>query len=418
MMIKKPVILLVTFITILFTAATAQAEDIKIYGFLSQSIIYSDNNPFYSDQTGEHFDFREIGISAAWNNDENIRIAGQLLSRKAGDLDNGDPKIDFLLLDYSYYNSSDTQAGFHVGRIKNQYGIYNSTRDVPHARPGVFVPQSVYFENYRDALLSIDGVNLYFKNHSKAGDFRLDFFTGNKLIENDTLEYQLYQQNIPGNFDEVDITGLKLSLDPGFDRNLSLAISLLDIRLVLENTVTFSGLDLFTAFSNLTADPGLFPDYITNLEVDALFKMLSIQYVWNEWVFTAEYMEIDSDINKFEVLHQQSPDINSTTVGYFFQAEWQFSEHLNLFSRYEELYYRDTDKDGTEFSQSTGGVAASQFAKALTLGARWFFTPDLSLTGEISINEGAGWLVGSSEIDYSSLEEDWNNLVVQLSYHF
>lgn len=397
------------------------AEEPKIFGFLSQSYISSEDNPFFSDSAGSHFELREIGITGNWQLNNKFRLAGQVLSRKAGDIDDGEPKIDFLLLDYAFHVDNSTSAGVHIGRIKNQYGIYNSTRDVPHARPGVFVPQSIYFENYRDALLSTDGMNFYLTNNNALGDLNLDVYFGTKKLSNNSLEYQLYQQDIPGSFDSVDISGLKLALVPEFDQNLKVAISVLDINLILEETPVYSGTDLLAALGALGTDFTLFPNYITGLQIDSLAMLYSIQYAWDQWLFTAEYMHLETDLSGFEVLNGNVPvpsTSNATTKGYYFQAEWNASENLNLFSRYEELYYNDEDRGGTAFAASTGGNPNTQFGKSLTLGARWYFTSDLSVTGQVSQNEGAAWLVGSENIDYTSLTDDWLSFVLQVSYHF
>lgn len=396
----------------------SHADEPKVFGFISQSYINSDDNPFFSDTAGGHFDLREIAITGSWKIDNKLRLAGQILSRKAGDIDDGEPKIDFLLLDYSFYLDNNITAGVRVGRIKNQYGIYNSTRDVPHARPGVFVPQSIYFENYRDVLHSTDGINFYLSDNNNLGDVNLDVYFGSRHLSNDALEYQLYQDNIPGDFEKVDISGLKLALNPKFNRNLNFAVSVLDIDIKLENNPVFAGLDLFNAATALGGDPTLFPNYITSLQIESFATLLSAQYTLNQWLFTAEYMQLESDLTNFSILHQSTASVNATTKGYYLQVEWNASEKLNVFSRYEELYYNDDDKDGAQLALATGGNANTQFGKSFTVGARWYFNTDLSVTGQLSQNEGTAWLVGSENIDYDNLVEDWLSFVLQVSYHF
>jgi hypothetical protein len=390
----------------------------QFHGYISQGMVTSRDNPFYVNETGTHFDYREIGLNGSFKLDDDLRLAGQILSRKAGDLDDGDPKLDFLLLDYNYYIANNRSYGIRVGRVKNPYGIYNTTRDVPHVRPGVFVPQSVYFETFRDALLSVDGANLYFNGVNPIGDISLDLYAGVTKVENQAVEYQIYQKDITGEFKDVDAAGLKLSLIPQNLSDLTLAVSLLDISMDLQGAPTFTPMQQMSAGAILATDPTAFTDYITSQHIDAFLTLFSLQYNWQDWIFSAEHLTIRTKISDFEILHQPAQSENSTSKAYYLQAEWIGSEKFSIYTRYENLYYNSDDKFGTKFSAHTGGNPVTQYTEAKTLGTRWYFTPDLSLTGEFSRNQGAAFINGLTGVEASQIRKNWDLYILQLSYHF
>jgi len=396
----------------------ALAEDVQFHGFFSQSFIHSQDNPFYDQTPGNNFNFREFSLSASWEFNSKLRFAGQILARRAGSLDDGDPKIDVLLADYNFYNDNMSSAGLRLGRIKVPYGIYNSTRDVPHARPGVYVPPSVYFETLRDSIISVNGVGFYYSTSNNWGDFSLEAVAGTTSIDNDTLEYWLYVANASGSFDETDEIGIKFNVTPSMTPNLTLALSYLDNSITLENTPTFTPLELFNANAILTVNPLAFPDYITGTQLDPQQLLFSVQYAWRDWTFTAEHLTIKTKISDYSILNQPYPDATTYSQTYYFQAEMFATEKLSLYTRFEQAYINRDDKDGALFALATGNSGSSRYATARVLGARWYFTPDFSMTGEYARNHGNAFLSGPNDIDYSSLVEKWDRLILQMSYHF
>lgn len=394
------------------------AQPPQFHGYLSQGIIYSGDNPFYDKRTGTNLNARELGLNVSWSMNDKVRFAGQLLSRKAGGLDNGRLRVDFLLVDYNFFINEKASAGVRLGRVKNPYGLYNTTRDVPHARPGVFVPQSVYFESLRGPLLSSDGGDLYFSFNNELADFNFDVYGGKSHFDNKALEYQLYQTDMPGKFDNVDIRGIKAVAEPKALPDLTAAVTAVDIRTDYKNAPTFSPTQQQAALSVLAADETLVPYYITSLRINALMRLYSLQYTQNDWIFTGEYLTIDINLNKFGVANFNVPNYKTKLNGYYAQAEWLASNKLSAYSRYEELYYNTKDKNGRDYALRTGGNPVTQYNKALTLGARWYITSNFSTTAEYSINEGTAFINGQTNIDYSTLKKNWNMFILEVSYHF
>lgn len=409
---------------VLGTPVAALAATPQLSGYLSQGIIYSGDNPFFDDDAGLNFNLRELGLNVNWNTTDRLRFAGQITSRKAGVLEDGDPKLDFLLVDYRYYQTENLIAGLRMGRAKIPYGFYNTTRDVPHGRTGVFVPQSVYFESLRNALLSADGGELYFEYSNSLADISAHLLGGEGDFENESIEYLLFQVDMPGEFNKTnDAYGMSFTIEPrAFMQGARIGYSRIDLTADYKDAPEFTPFQGMAALNVLIADQSLFPNYITSMQLDGKIQLYSLQYAPGDWIFTAEYLKIDVALNDLDIVNVPVSGLGMRTDyeenAFYLQSEWLFSVQLSLYARYEELYYNADDKDGKEYAATNGGNPVTQYTKAFTVGARWYFTPDLSLTVEYSTNEGAAIINGQAEVDYDLLEEDWDMTVLQISYHF
>jgi hypothetical protein len=144
----------------------------QVHGFLSQGYNWTSKNNFYgnSDDAGS-FEFTELGINASWQPLTDLRMAGQLVLRQAGETEDSSPRIDYSLIDYTLLSDLTNRWGVRLGRIKNPSGLYNETRDVIFTRPSILLPQSIYFDPIRSLVLSSDGMFLYGERLTNHGDF-------------------------------------------------------------------------------------------------------------------------------------------------------------------------------------------------------------------------------------------------------
>ena len=403
----------------LMLLVTVQATaEVTINGYFSQAVVHSPDNPFFEADEKTSWNFRELGVNGSWQINPQLRLAAQVVSRRLGDIDDGSPKLDFGLLDYQFYNSESLTAGLRLGRTKNAYGIYNQTRDVPHARPGVLVPQSIYFESMRDALLSVDGGNVYMNGHTSVGDVTFEAYLGTRNLEESVVENLMFQADTSGDFGTADVAGARLGFSPAVLPDLDLALSVIDVSMDLENVDSFTPQQIGLAYAELLSNPAAAGKYATSATIEPFVQLLSAQYSWLSWVFTAEYLQVDIDLTDLSILDVPQPDNFTTLESYYAQVEWQASESLSLFSRYEYLVYDKDDRKGEAYAQRTGRNPVAYYSSGVTLGARWYFQPDFSITGEIGSFVGAASLIGPNSIDYAELVEDWDLFVVQLSYHF
>lgn len=104
-----------------------------------------------------------------------LQLSGQLLHRRAGEGSNGGIHIDFGFLDYNFANTPAAEIGIRLGRMKNPFGFYNDTRDVPFTRPSILLPQSIYFDRTRNLALASDGIQVYGESRADWGNITVQF---------------------------------------------------------------------------------------------------------------------------------------------------------------------------------------------------------------------------------------------------
>src|SRR5699024_7838447 len=77
-------------------------DSLQIHGFVSQSFILTTHNNFFGDSKDNgSFDFRELGLNASWRASPKLQIAAQGVARWAGKNDEGAPRLDYGLVDYT-----------------------------------------------------------------------------------------------------------------------------------------------------------------------------------------------------------------------------------------------------------------------------------------------------------------------------
>lgn len=415
-------------------AADSESNDkVKFNGFASQGYIYSPETPYAGDASLDgSFDFREAGINASWEYSEQTRFSGQLLSRTASEASDGSIKLDYLLMDHVFYEGLDSTMGVRLGRVKNDVGIYNSSRDIPAARPGLMVPESIYFDSFRDVYLTVDGLNLYGNQQTNAGFFDWNLFIGTREIDSESFEYYALGWPVEGEYQAEPIAGLKLNFEPNSIPGLKVGLSHISTKLELEN-----GQDLLSAqttFNNLVnfaATPSAFGglglsgvalqnylqsnayQFVTDHSIDIRYWLASLQYGHKDWLFTTEYLKVFTD-NQFE-----SPlgidSRSSETEAFYVQAEWFPTHNLEALLRYEELYLMD-DRSGESLARSYDQTHG--FAKAWTVGLKWLIDKNWSLGTQLSVNEGTAWLPVYEGMEQNPTKKYWNSYRMAVTYQF
>ncbi|WP_203300314.1 hypothetical protein [Marinobacter sediminum] len=390
-------------------------ESSQIHGFVNQAYLYSPDNPYAgTDANNGSLKFREIGINGFTEFSPDFRLAGQVLSRQQDQADDGDVRIDFLLADYLLFSDQSASLGVRAGRVKNNIGFYNAIRDIPSARPGYNVPDSIYFGAFRDTLLSIDGVNLYGSALFRDNLITWELSAGQRNIDSEDFEYFAFGQPLPrGEAEKVPLRILNVNLVPSFQRDLRLGMSLVDLEIELEDTLSVA-----EAQAALMSNPGDFIanplNYVTGSEIEGLLAILSAQYSFESWIVTAEYLNLDSDLTaQFAGMDVSQ---SQTTEGYYLQLEWLASAQTSWFTRYEELYLNNDDRSGE--GSATANNQYRGFGKGWTVGGKWQFKNDWSIVGQASFNEGTAWLPSYNGIEDEEIEKYWNYYVLSLNYQF
>ncbi|WP_096780932.1 hypothetical protein [Marinobacter sp. ANT_B65] len=397
-------------------AALELGSSSELHGFVNQAYMYSPDNPYTgSDSLNGSFKFRELGITGFTEISPEFRLAGQVISRQRDEADDGDARIDFLLADYLFYSNMGATAGVRIGRVKNNVGFYNSTRDIPSARPGFNVPDSIYLGSFRDSILSTDGINFYGSLLFHDNQLSWEFFAGKKEIESERLEYYLY--GIPvgkGEFDDLSLQGLNLNFVPAAQRSLKLGLSLLDAGVDLDNPLSVADAQMALFMAGPADVVANLHNYVTGTRIDVLFTILSAQYSYRDWVITAEYMNLFSDL-ELQIAGVDNNQSN-TTEAYYLQVEWLPTPATTWFARYEELYLDKDKRSGGDLISANNPYRG--FGKGWSLGGKWMFYPQWTVTGQASFNEGTAWLPSYNGMEKDSIGKYWNYYVVSLTFQF
>ena len=370
-------------------------DTLQVHGFLSQALIITDDNNFFgpSSEDDGSLKFTEIGANASLRPHENVLLAAQVLSRRAGgDGKEASPTLDYGLLDYQMLSDQQRTFGVQLGRVKNPFGFYNQTRDVAFTRPSILLPQSIYFDRTRSLALAGDGITLYHEERLDTGALRLQAGVGQARVEDD-VERTLGLERFPGSLEAESsaIGQIRYEHDGG--------------RIV----TALSAASVNADYDSPNGSPG-------NGTFQFQPWVLSFQYNEELWSLTAEYAIRQLKLEDFTALSDTDKDGESWYVQYTrrFHHDWQW------LVRYDSLVNDRDDRSGEAFAASTGGAvpAHSQFADDITLGLQWTPHPRLMLAGEYHYVDGTAWLPSQDNPDPAATERRWSMLLFQFSVRF
>lgn len=368
-------------------------DTIQVHGFLSQALIITDKNDFFgpSSQGAGSFEYTELGLNASFRPHQDVLVAAQVLSRRAGgESSDASPTLDYGLVDYQIISDQRRTFGVQLGRIKNPFGFYNQTRDVAFTRPSILLPQSIYFDRTRSLGLSGDGISLYHEERLANGMISTQVGFGQARIEND-VERTLGLDRFPG------------SLEPG-----SSAIG--QIR------YEHNGGRIVTALSTANANARYNSHGSTPGNGKFTFQpwVLSFQYNQELWALTAEYATRRLALNDFESIDNSSARGES----WYLQYTRRFNNKWQGLVRYDSLTNNRNDRSGKSFEAAGLGPAHSQFADDLTFGLQWTPHPQVMLAGEYHIVDGTGWWPNQGNDSSKATSRRWDILLFQLSLRF
>jgi len=391
------------------------SERLQIHGFASQAYINTSHNNFFGDSEDGSFEFTELGLNGSFQLSPKIRLASQVLSRRAGELDNGSPYIDYALVDIDLFSTARSTTGLYLGRVKNPIGLYNQTRDVAHTREGILLPQVIYFDTIRELLISSDGLHAYHHMYLDSGTLLMQAGLGYP-ITNKNVEYAFMGQDWNGKVgnDRLGFFGqLRYEYNGGrWIYSLSHANVTIDFKAGPQDTIPFP------------SGPGL-----NSGEIEVDYTVLSIQYNGKKWQLTAE-----AALEKVEFVEisDNFSEQSGRPFGYFIQANYLFTPRWQGFIRYEEWQRDRDDWDADEAAQrslessqllSSFGInqpafpAHTNYSKSWVIGGRWDIKPNLMLRAEYHLTDGTSSLpVRENNIALS--EKHWNMLAISLSYRF
>ncbi|MBT2774706.1 hypothetical protein J7J47_20975 [Halomonas sp. ISL-60] len=366
-------------------------DTLQVHGFLSQALVVTDENNFFghSNQNEGSFEFTEIGLNASLRPHQDVLVAAQILSRRAGgDSTDAEPKLDYGLIDYQVISDQERTFGIQLGRFKNPFGFYNQTRDVAFTRPSILLPQSIYFDRTRSIGIAADGFSIYLDERIPTGSLRIRSGLGLPQTGSD-LARQLFAGNGRPSISSGDYSVIAQLLYEHENSNFVTAISAADVKL---DTSFPEGAGTFD-----------FQPWI-----------VSIQYNQELWSLTAEFA-----LRKQTLQGNNIPrSFEITGQSWYLQYQRMINQKWSWLIRYDSLTNNNEDRSGNSFEANGLGPAHSQFADDLTFGLQWTPHPQVMLAGEYHHVDGTGWLPTQDNPDSSATSRRWNMWLLQLSLRF
>lgn len=371
-------------------------EGVQAHGFFSQAAVFTSDNKVAGDSDeGGGYDLRELGANLSWRPNVDWLVSGQVLARWAGNTDEADLRLDYGFVEHNLVNTGDDRIALGLGKVKNPYGFYNTTRDVAHTRPGVIMPQSIYLERIRNFFLAAPGVTL--RGEHDRPEFGLAWQVSGMKIEADDpeLEYVVFQRSLPGSFEGRQSWLGQVMADIQGGRWRA-GLSLGDISLDYRPGVAFPG--------DERAGRTRFKPWV-----------VSLQHNQESFSLTGEYSQIEiAGAGYF------SASLNTvhTAEAWYLQATWRPRPGWQGWLRYEQLYFDKDDKDGLRFLPLAESYLGH--SKAWVVGGRYDFSTDLALSAELHRVDGVAAL---SQQDNPGLPgtrytRKWDMLLLQLAWRF
>ena len=366
-------------------------QSVQIHGFLSQGFITTTDNNFFGDTDNNiSTDFRELGINGSWRALPDLQLALQVVWRDAGQTDESGVRIDYGLADYNFYSTEATTLGIKAGRVPTPFGLYNDTRDVASTRPGILLPQSIYFDRNRNLAISGDGGYIYGEQRTGYGDLSLDLGVISPRFEDPEFRHAL-AGNLPGKIkgDATFVSRLMYEWQSGVVR---LAVTYLNVN------------------AHFAPDPA--PVNLSSGTFSFRPWYFSAQYNAEKWSLTAEYALRNIRLNGFGLF----PDADTTGESFYLQGIYHFTSYLQGMIRYDDFAADRSDRHGRKYAAATGRPDYTRFAQDWTFGLRVEVLPKLLVSAEYHNVNGSGWLAGIENPE--GTKQHWHLFALMVSYDF
>jgi hypothetical protein len=376
----------------------------RINGFLSQAAFHTSDNGFSGDSDdGISTDFNEAGLNASLNLTPELRLAGQLLARNAGNFDNGSLRTDYFHADWQFFSNTDLRIGARVGRVRNAYGLYNETRDVAHTRPGITAPGVIYIEQARDLTISRDGFGLYSDIFSSAGTLAIEAGAGKARVSSRLVKEALIAQAAGVEPDDARVAMLALNWEDA-DGHWRFAFS--QYRITSDVSVWLGAIV-----------EGLEETVDGDFTLDT--TLLSAQYSTEHWQLTAEYLRFDYDLD-FDFVRRRYPG-----EGAYLQYTWFFSPAWQTYIRYEYGVLDRNHRNGSSMEQFCGALLdeycnarSNGFRRDTGIGLRWDINAQWMAAAEVHYVEGAMGLAYSDNPDHTAIATYWTLFGIEVAFRF
>lgn len=368
----------------------AAAFDYQAHGFVAQGALWSENNNVYGESTEGSIEYFEGGLNGIVDLGWGLSAAAQMVARRAGNTDDGKPRLDYGFVDYKPLDLRGAGVGLRAGKVKNEFGFYNAGRDVVFTRPGILLPDSVYSDivGQRSVLFSATGAQLY---GDVAFADQLLSFTATGGLDRELSELEeskLITLTVPFELDLRDFWQGQVLDEIGGDR-WRFALSYLHANFDLATDIGVSG--IFRTDS-----------WVASAQWNA--AALSV---------TAEYTYVVNDNTLFIA---GTPGQSETELhGGYLQGEYRFDSHWSALARLDAEISRTDGKDCEE--QVPARDEHECGALDFTVGGRWSPTPQWGVWAEWHAVDGL--YKRSSPLDNPTpADPHWHVVLLMVGYRF
>ena len=357
-----------------------------IHGFVSQGFVLSEGNNFFGDSTNGSFDFYEIGINGSATLSPELLVSAQGIVRDAGAGEDATPRLDYALIDWRFLQLDRGGAGLRIGRVKNPLGLFNDTRDVVFTRPGILLPQSIYFDGagIRSLLFSSEGAQFY-----------TDFDRGAHQIS------LIYGQSFDDQLERKEKSSFGVAPTADVEIKDQLDFQIKD---------SIDGGRWILAFSHKI---GRLSQRQPPPASDIRFRLnvLSAQYNRERFSLTAEYQQTRATGNFL------GTRINTLVDGGYVQLDYRPIPGLTSYLRYDARFNDARDRDGKDAAALSGAERHQFFAHDLTLGLGWTFARNWGAWIEGHRIYGTATAPASDNPDGAN-DPHWTLMTIMLGYRF
>lgn len=388
-----------------FVVSTAYAEQTtnhnwQVHGFVAQGLIDVNGSNFVNNDGDLSAELTEVGINASYQLLENVRLSGQLVYLDGGNRYSEGARVDYALIDWSAYTTQNWQVNLYLGRFKNNHWLYSGTRDVPFTRPSIILPQSIYFDGFRDIAVGADGFALkvsYSSDH--FGDFDFNLSKGNSNISDDQTQIIL-SKGAQGDFEQTYDVQASLYWQP-FDSSWRFGLALLD------SDFEYSASEK----SN---------EFFIDSDITLQRFILNALYEGERWEFSSEIFQERFVLDGFYPVPEPFHN-DQVGIGGFVQTRYKLDEHLTLLARYERFFANKDDKSGSKLESNTGGLVPKYFGYQhdLTVGFSYDFAERVRLQFEYHNIQGTARLTPVVAPNKNLNDQEyWSLWAIQLMYWF
>ncbi|MED5426129.1 MAG: hypothetical protein VX448_09985, partial [Pseudomonadota bacterium] len=170
----------------------ASQGDFSWHGYVSQGVTQSNGSSFITDDNAITGELTEVGLNGYYRIAENISVAGQINYLDGGNRFEQGARLDYLFIDWKLPDlPGKWQGQVHLGRFKNRHWLHSVTRDVPQTRYTSVLPQSVYFDGFRDVALGSNGIQTSLSHYGTQNIWELNWSYGRSNINDSQRDFLL-----------------------------------------------------------------------------------------------------------------------------------------------------------------------------------------------------------------------------------